>query len=57
MRGNTPKSLQRTLFQSLKDLINPKNSLYKYSINLPWEEKAEKEFAPLHSKIGRPSKQ
>jgi IS5 family transposase len=55
MKGNTPASSQRTLFQSLEDLLNPKDSLYRLSNKLPWE-KLEHEFAPLYSKIGRPSK-
>ncbi len=55
MKGTSPHGSQTTLFQSLKDLLNPEDSLYKLSNKLPWD-KLEKEFAPLYSKIGRPSK-
>ncbi len=55
MKGNSPHRSQRNLFQDLEDLLNPEDSLYKLSNKLPWEE-LEKEFAPLYSKIGRPSK-
>jgi IS5 family transposase len=55
MKGNSPHRAQRNLFQDLEDLLNPEESLYKLSNKLPWEE-LEKEFAPLYSKIGRPSK-
>ena len=55
MKGTSPHGSQTTLFQSLKDLLNPDDSLYKLSNKLPWD-KLEKEFAPLYSKIGRPSK-
>ncbi len=55
MKGNSPNRSQRNLFQDLEDLLNPKDSRYKLSNKLPWEE-LEKEFAPLYSKIGCPSK-
>ena len=55
MKSNSPHRSQTTLFQNLEDLLNPKDSLYKLSNKLPWEE-LEKEFAPLYSKIGCPSK-
>lgn len=55
MKGNSPQSSQRSMFQDLEDLLNPEEPLYKLSNKLPWEE-LEKEFAPLYSKIGRPSK-
>ena len=55
MKGNSPESTQTSLFQSLEDLLNPEDSLYKLSNKLPWEE-LEKEFSLLYSKIGRPSK-
>jgi len=55
MKGNSPYRSQTTLFQSLEELLNPEDSLYKLSNKLPWKE-LEKEFAPLYSKIGRPSK-
>jgi IS5 family transposase len=43
------------MFQSLSDLLNPEEPLYKLSNKLPWED-LEQEFAPLYSKTGRPSK-
>lgn len=55
MKGQSPHRSQTTLFQNLEDLLNPEDSLYKLSNKLPWED-LEKEFAPLYSKIGRPSK-
>jgi transposase, IS5 family len=55
MKGNSPHRCQTTLFQSLEELLNPDDSLYKLSNKLPWVE-LEKELAPLYSKIGRPSK-
>ena len=55
MKGNSPHCTQTTLFQSLEELLNPDDPLYKLSNKLPWEE-LEKEFSPLYSKIGRPSK-
>jgi len=55
MKGNSPHRSQMTLFQNLEDLLNPSEALYKLSNKIVWEE-LEKEFAPLYSKIGRPSK-
>ena len=55
MKGIPPNNLQMSFYQNLEDLLNPKDSLYKLSNKLPWED-LEKEFAPLYSKIGRPSK-
>ena len=55
MKGTGQNGSQTTLFQSLEELLNPEDSLYKLSNKIPWEE-MEKEFAPLYSKIGRPSK-
>ncbi|MCP5064825.1 MAG: hypothetical protein GY936_20590 [Ignavibacteriae bacterium] len=55
MKGNSPKSTQTSLLQSLEDLLNPEDSLYKLSNKIPWKN-LEKEFASLYSKIGRQSK-
>ena len=55
MKGNSPHRSQMTLFQNLEELLNPSEALYKLSNKIAWEE-LEKEFAPLYSKIGRPSK-
>ncbi len=55
MKGNSPHRSQMTLFQNLEDLLNPSEALYKLSNKIAWE-KLETEFAPLYSKIGRPSK-
>ena len=55
MKGNSQDQSQKTLFQSLEELLNPKESLYILSNKLPWEE-LEKEFASLYSHTGRPSK-
>jgi len=55
MKGKSPTNSQTTLFQSLEELLNPEDSLYKLSNKLPWKE-LEEEFASLYSTIGRPSK-
>ncbi|VAX26365.1 hypothetical protein MNBD_IGNAVI01-1381, partial [hydrothermal vent metagenome] len=55
MKGETPNQSQTTLFQSLEELLNPEDSLYKLSNTIPWEA-FDKEFANLYSKTGRPSK-
>jgi IS5 family transposase len=55
MKGNSQDQSQKTLFQSLEELLNPAEPLYKLSNKLPWEE-LEKEFASLYSHTGRPSK-
>ena len=55
MKGKTPDQSQTTLFQSLEELLNPEDPLYKLSNTIPWEA-FDKEFANLYSKTGRPSK-
>jgi len=55
MIGQSPTNSQTTLFQSLEELLNPEDSLYKLSNKLPWKE-LEEEFASLYSTLGRPSK-
>ena len=50
MKGKSPISTQTTLFQSLEDLLNPEESLYKLSNKLPWKD-LEEEFASLYSSI------
>ena len=55
MKGISQAQSQDTLFQSLEELLNPDETLYKLSNKLPWED-LEKEFARHYSKIGRPSK-
>lgn len=55
MKGKSPNGHQTTLFQSLEELLNPEEPIYKLSNKLPWEE-LEKEFAILYSHTGRPSK-
>ena len=55
MKGNSEDQSQKILFQSLEELLNPEEPLYKLSNKIPWEE-LEKEFASLYSHTGRPSK-
>ena len=55
MRGKSPNTNQMSMLSTLDDLLNPKEPLYQLSNKIPWEE-LEKEFAPLYSKKGRPSK-
>lgn len=55
MKGNNSHRSQMTMFQSLEDLLNTNEVLYKLSDKLPWEE-LEKEFTRHYSKIGRHSK-
>lgn len=55
MKGKTPNQSQTTLFQSLEELLNPEEPLYKLSNKIPWKE-FDQEFANLYSKTGRPSK-
>ncbi|MBU0475198.1 MAG: transposase [Bacteroidetes bacterium] len=55
MIDQSPSNSQTTLFQSLEELLNPEDSLYKLSNKLPWKE-LEEEFASLDSTLGRPSK-
>ena len=55
MKGIATTQSQTTLFQSLEELLNPEEPLYKLSNKIPWEY-FDKEFANLYSKTGRPSK-
>jgi IS5 family transposase len=55
MKGNSQDQTQKTLFQSLEELLNPAEPLYKLSHKFPWK-KIEKEFGFLYSHTGRPSK-
>ena len=55
MKGISSTNTQTTLFQSLEELLNPEDTLYKLSNKLPWKE-LEEAFAPLYSTFGRPSK-
>jgi len=55
MKGKSSSNTQTTLFQSLEELLNPEDSLYKLSNKIPWKE-LEEAFAPLYSTFGRPSK-
>lgn len=55
MKGTSPDRSQRIMFQSLEELLNPEDSLYKLSNKIAWKE-LEEEFASHYSKIGRPSK-
>lgn len=55
MKGKHPDSEQTSLFQTLEELLNPSEALYQLSNKIPWEE-LEKEFSPLYSETGRPSK-
>lgn len=55
MKGKSENQSQTTMFQSLSDLLNPEEPLYKLSNQIPWED-LEQEFSPLYSKTGRPSK-
>jgi len=55
MKGKSQDQSQKTLFQSLEELLNPEEPLYKLSKKIPWEE-LDKEFAFLYSHTGRPSK-
>jgi IS5 family transposase len=57
MKSSSPDQNQRVLFtMPLKDLLNPKNSLYQLADKIPWKE-FEKEFSKLYAKdFGRPAK-
>lgn len=55
MKGNHADSAQTSLFQTLEELLNPSEPLYQLSNKIPWKE-LEKEFSPLYSETGRPSK-
>ncbi len=55
MKGKTPTNSQTSLFTTLDEILNPQEPLYKLSHQFPWEN-LEKEFAPLYSQEGRPSK-
>ena len=57
MKGNSPDQTQKSLFNTpLKEMLNPKNGLYKLADMIPWEE-FEKEFAIHYTKnFGRPAK-
>lgn len=55
MKGKTLNNSQTSLFTTLDEILNPQEPLYKLSHQFPWEN-LEKEFAPLYSQEGRPSK-
>ena len=55
MKGTSPSESQTTMFQSLEELLNPEDTLYKLSNTISWKA-LEEEFASYYSKIGRPSK-
>ncbi len=55
MKGKAIASNQTSLFETLEELLNPSEPLYQLSNKIPWEE-LEKEFTPLYSETGRPSK-
>ena len=56
MLGKSDNQNQKNLFQALlKELINPKHELAVLADQIGWDE-LEKEFAPLYSDVGTPSK-
>ena len=56
MLGKSKDQNQKNLFQALlKELINPNHELAVLADQIAWED-LEKEFAPLYSNVGTPSK-
>lgn len=55
MRSDSPDQHQSILFNDLKDLLDPKDPLYRLTAKVPWAE-IEARFAPLYSPTGRPAK-
>ena len=48
MRSDSPDQNQSILFNDLKDLLDPKDPLYRLAAAVPWAE-IEAHFAPLYS--------
>ena len=55
MKGNLIDSGQTSIFQTLEELLNPSEPLYKLTNKIPWEA-LERGFSDLYSETGRPSK-
>ncbi len=56
MKSNSPNQNQSTfLYQGLKEILNPKEPLYRLSDKMPWGE-IEKEFEKYYINFGRPAK-
>jgi IS5 family transposase len=56
MQGRSPDSKQtQFLAPTLKELLNPKEPIYRLADQIPWEQ-LEKEFGSLYARTGRPAK-
>ena len=55
MQTPSPDANQSVLFSDLKDLLDPKDPLYRLAAKVPWSE-IETGFASLYSPVGRPAK-
>jgi IS5 family transposase len=55
VRSESPDQNQSILFNDLKDLLDPKDPLYRLTAKVPWAE-IEAHYAPLYSHTGRPAK-
>lgn len=56
MKGKSPdQSQQSFLYQGLKEMLNPRESLYQLAEKIPWEE-IEKAFTKYYVDFGRPAK-
>jgi IS5 family transposase len=55
MQRPTPDQNQSILFNDLKDLLDPKDPLYRLAAKVPWDA-IEAQFSSLYSHTGRPAK-
>ena len=55
MRSDSPDQNQSIIFNDLKDLLDPKDALYRLAAKVPWSE-IDAHFDPLYSSNGRPAK-
>lgn len=56
MKSNSPNKDQRSfLYQTLEEMLNPKEPLYKLANSIKWSE-LEKEFEKYYINFGRPAK-
>lgn len=56
MKSNSPSDNQTSfLFPTLKNMLDPKEPLYKLADHFPWD-KLELEFGEYYSHMGRPAK-
>ena len=55
MQNPGPDAHQSIIFNDLKDLLDPKDALYRLAAKVPWGE-IETGFASLYARSGRPAK-